>query len=83
MISLFKSDRLLSRIQDLGYQDNLEVCEYNPDTDKLTIFIGTENDIPPPDILNHIKGTLEDLPECRLLIAPGIFRILVLKGMKE
>lgn len=62
------------------YESPLEVCEYNPKKDNIAIFVGNEEDIPPNDVLEKIREQLEDIKNCKLVVAPGIFRIIVLKG---
>jgi len=60
----------------------LETAEYNPKKDLLAVFVGDEDNIPPQETIEEITKVLEKVPKCNLLIAPGFFRILVLKGQK-
>ena len=82
--SLNKADRILNRSKNITVKDCiLETCEYNPKKDKIAVFVGSENEIPPKDIIEEITDVLDKLPECKLLVAPGIFRFVILKGEKK
>jgi len=65
------------------YPSMLEIADYNPDEDIIAIFVGTEDDIPPQEIFQEIADVLEDLPNCKILVMPGIFRLLLLKGVNK
>ena len=43
---------------------------------------GNGDDIPPPEIMERIRDSLDDIPKCKILVAPGIFRIVVLKNAR-
>ena len=87
VVSWVKADIIVNKLRNFKFGVDscyaLEVAEYDPKKDKLAIFIG-DNEIPPKDVFDDIKESLDELPNknCHLLIAPGIFRIVVLKGKK-
>ena len=65
------------------YESPLEVCDYDPKKDNIAIFVGNGDDIPPREVFEKIKEQLESIKdECKLLVAPEIFRIVVMKGKK-
>ena len=66
-----------------NYESPLQIAHYNPKEDIIAIFVGTEDDIPPIDIMEQISDKLKTLDECNVLIAPGIFKIVILKGVNK
>ena len=84
LINFYKTDEILDKITNFDFVDTkIETEKYNPDKDILAIFVGTENNIPPESVMEEIKDTLEDIPECHLLIAPGVFRFVVMKDARK
>lgn len=79
IIGTYLVDRSTPSISD----SCLEVTEYNPKKDILAIFVGNEDCIPSYENMEEIRKVLDNIPACKLLIAPGIFRFVVLKGVKE
>ena len=65
------------------YPNMIEVCDYDPNKDVLAIFVGSENDIPPIEVIEEIKTMLENIEQCKLIVAPGVFRMILLKGGRK
>jgi hypothetical protein len=64
------------------YGSPIEICEYNPEKDLLAIFVGTEDDIPPQEIIEEIYEKLKKIGECNLVVFPGLIKLVILKGEK-
>jgi hypothetical protein len=75
--------RIVQNTYNTYYESILEVADYNPDKDTMAIFVGTEEDIPPKEVFEEIKKVLDDLPSCKILLFPGVFRLVLLKGVKK
>lgn len=75
--------KLVNNTYNTYYESILEVANYDSDNDVMAIFVGTEDDIPPQEIFEEINRVLEDLPNCNILLFPGVFRLILLKGVKK
>jgi len=83
LLALYKSGSILNKLKssNIDYNDYpiVETVEYNPKKDILCISVGTEDEIPPPQVFEKIKDALDELPKCKMVIFPGIFRIVVMR----
>jgi uncharacterized protein len=61
----------------------LKVIDYNPKIDKLLFTLGSDKEIPPPDVFENIKEQLVGVEKCKLIIVPGCIHVSVLRNEKK